>query len=312
MSGAARAGLVGLLCFIWGSTWLVIKIGLADLPPFLAAGLRFTLAPLLLLALARARGVRFPRSRRAHLGLLGLGLTGFGISYGVVYWGEQVIPSGLTAVLFATHPLFVLLLAHGLIPDERITLRRASGVAIGFFGVVLIFGSDLQTVHPRAAGVAAIMLLSPLAAGAGNVAIKRWASRVHPFNLTILPMAYGAAALLLTSLATEDWGAARWSPVAIGSIAYLAVLGSAVAFVVYYTLLQQVAVTTLALLSYVYPVVAVALGYLVLGEVLGPRTLAGAACILAGIMIATWRRRRSPAPLPEAAVSPATAGQRPD
>lgn len=292
MPAGQRAFLVVVLCLIWGSTWLAIKIGLEDLPPFLAAGVRFAIAAAILLLLARFSKVPFPRSRRAHLGLLGLGLTSFWLSYGLVYWAEQYLTSGLTAVLFATLPLFTLLLAHLVIEAERLTPRRAVGVALGFLGVVLIYQEDLRLTDPRAPTAAVILLLGPLASAAGAVAIKRWAGHVHPYHLTILPMAYGGAGLLLTSLLTEDAAAAEWSAVAIASVGYLAVFGSVIAFVIYYTLLRQVAVTTLNLLSYVFPVVAVVLGYLILGETLQPLALVGGATILAGIALATWRRRK--------------------
>ncbi|MGH7558709.1 MAG: DMT family transporter [Gemmatimonadota bacterium] len=297
-------GLVALLCFIWGSTWLVIKIGLSDLPPFLAAGVRFVIAAAILAGLAGARRVPFPRSRDAHVLLLGVGLSSFGLSYGIVYWAEQFIPSGLTAVLFATLPFFTLLIAHVALPTERMTGRRIAGVMIGFLGVLLVFRGDLSVEHPRGAVAAAVLLLSPLASAAANVGVKRWGMDIHPYQLSILPMIYGALALLGTSLAVEDVSAAAWTPVAIGSVVYLALFGSAFAFVGYYTLLRVVAVTTLNLISYVFPIVAVVLGYLVLGESMDSLTLAGAALVLTGIAVATWRRRRpvaSPCPEPSGA-----------
>jgi drug/metabolite transporter (DMT)-like permease len=290
VSAARTWGLFGLLAFIWGSTWLVIKVGLADLPPFLAAGLRFALAAGVLAVVARTRRIPFPRDRREHVLLLGVGTTMFWASYGIVYWAEQYIPSGLTAVLFATHPFFTLILAHLILATERVTARKALGVAIGFLGVLLVFRGNLTLDHPRGATAAMVLLLSPLASAMGNVTVKRWGTHLHPFQLSILPMAYGAAALLASSLAVERGARVEWSPVAMGSVLYLAILGSVVAFVGYYTLLREVAVTTLNLMSYVYPVVAVVLGYLILGEVLDRLALAGATFVLAGIAVATWRR----------------------
>ena len=300
MTGPARIALLAALCFIWGSTWLAIKIGLEDVPPFLGAAIRFAIASAILFALSRLQRVPFPRSRRAHLGLLALGLNSFAMSYGVVYWAEQILPSGLTAVLFATHPLLVLVLAHLVIESERVTVRRAAGVVLGFAGVVLVFRSDLGVADPRAGFAMLVLMLSPLAAAASNVAIKRWGSRMHVYNLTTLPMAYGSVVLFGISFLTEDAGAARWTPTAVGSILFLAVFGSVVAFVVFYSLLKRVAVSSLALISYVFPVVAVALGWAVLGERLDPSAGVGTAAVVAGIAIATWRRRRGAlATLPE-------------
>jgi drug/metabolite transporter (DMT)-like permease len=122
------------------------------------------------------------------------------------------------------------------------------------------------------------------------LAIKRWGSQIHPYTLTTLPMTYGALTLLAVSLMTEDIQSARWSATAVGSIVYLAIFGSVIGFVVYYTLLRKVAVTSLNLIAYLFPVVAVVLGYLVLDEVLEPLTLVGAGAIMIGIVIATYRR----------------------
>jgi len=169
---------------------------------------------------------------------------------------------------------------------------------------VLIFRSDLGVSDPRAGMAALIVLLSPLSAAVSNVAIKRWGGGLHVYNLTTLPMAYGAVALGTVSFLTEDFSAAAWTARAVGSILYLAVLGSVVAFVVYYSLLKQVAVSTLALISYVFPVVAVALGWAILGERLDATAAVGTAGVVAGIALASWRRRRAPIPpVPEGLIA---------
>ena len=276
----------------------MIKIGLEDLPPFLSAGVRFTIAAGILAGLSWGRGVPFPRGARLHAGLLAVGSLGFVLSYGVVYWGEQYIPSGLSAVLFATNPLFVLWIAHLALSSERITARKAMGTGLGFVGVALIFGSDLALVHPRAPLAAALTLLSPLAAALSSVGIKKWGQPFHPYTLTLLPMSYGAVGLLAISWATEDLAAARWTPAATTATLYLAVFGSVLAFVVYYRLLKEVAVSSLSLITYLFPVVAVALGWVVLDERLTGWMLAGAGLVVAGIALAT--ARRGAAPVPEA------------
>lgn len=300
MSRAWRVAGLALVAFIWGSTWLAIKIGLEDLPPFLAAGTRFAIATGVLAALSWARGVAFPRGGRLHLGLLTIGVLTFIVNYGAVYWGEQYIPSGLAAVLFATYPLLVLLLAHAAIAAERVTPRKLAGVGLGLVGVVVIFGSDLSLVHPRAPIGAAVTLLAPIAAAICSVGIKRWGQHLHPYTLTLLPMGYGTVGLLTIAFLTEDVGAAAWSPAAAASTLYLALFGSVTAFVVYYRLLKEVPVSSLAMVSYLFPVVAVALGWVTLGERLTGAMLGGAGLVVVGIALATARRRRAPVPAPEA------------
>ncbi|MGH7565303.1 MAG: DMT family transporter [Gemmatimonadota bacterium] len=291
MSGGARLGGIAAISFIWGSTWLAIKIGLESMPPFLSAGMRFAVAAAILAALSWARGVPFPREARTHVGLLALGFLNFVVNYGAVYWGEQYVTSGLTAVLFATYPLFVLLIAHVAIGGERITARKAVGVALGFAGVWVIFRSDLTVVDPRAGLAAAVILLSPVASAFTSVGIKKWGHDLHPYTLSTLPMTYGAVVLTGIGLAFESPRAIEWSAAAVGSLAYLALFGSVIAFVVYYRLLKVVPVSLLALVSYAFPIVAVALGWLVLGERLSVSTLLGAGAVLVGIALATWGRR---------------------
>lgn len=291
MSPGARWAGIAAVSFIWGSTWLAIKIGLGTMPPFLSAGMRFALAAGILSGLSWAARVPWPGQARTHAGLLTLGFLNFVVNYGVVYWGEQYISSGLTAVLFATYPLFVLLIAHATIGGERITPRKAIGVALGFAGVYVIFRSDLALAHPRAALAAAVILVSPVASALTSVGIKKWGHDLHPYTLTALPMAYGAVVLTSIGLVFEDPRAIEWTAAAIGSLAYLALFGSVIAFVVYYRLLKVVPVSLLALVSYAFPIVAVALGWLVLDERLSGSTLAGAAMVLVGIALATWRRR---------------------
>jgi drug/metabolite transporter (DMT)-like permease len=288
--GARWAG-IAAVSFIWGSTWLAIKIGLGTMPPFLSAGMRFALAAGILSGLSWAAGVPWPTRARTHAGLLALGFLNFVVNYGVVYWGEQYVSSGLTAVLFATYPLFVLLVAHATIGGERITPRKAIGVALGFAGVYVIFRSDLAVGDPRAALAAAVILVSPVASALTSVGIKKWGHDFHPYTLTALPMAYGALALTAIGLAFEDARTIEWSTAAIGSLAYLALFGSVIAFVIYYRLLKVVPVSLLALVSYAFPIVAVVLGWLVLDERLSGSTLVGAFGVLVGIALATWRRR---------------------
>lgn len=291
MTGKARwAGIVAV-SFIWGSTWLAIKIGLASMPPFLSAGMRFAIAAGILAALAWISGVPMPRAARTHAGLLALGFLNFVVSYGAVYWGEQYVSSGLTAVLFATYPLFVLLIAHFAIGAERITVRKLVGVALGFVGVAVIFRSDIAVDDARATLAVAVIMLSPVASAVTAVGIKKWGHDFHPYTLTALPMAYGAVALTAIGLATESPRAIEWSAVSIGALLYLALFGTVFTFVVYYRLLKVVPVSLLALVSYAFPIVAVVLGWLVLNEALSGSTLVGAGMVLVGIALATWRRR---------------------
>ncbi|MCA9709660.1 MAG: EamA family transporter, partial [Myxococcales bacterium] len=164
---------VGVLCVIWGSTWLVIKAGLADLPVLSGAAARFTLAAGLLAILApalhRREGGRAPTPRL----WLGMGLLNFAIPYGLVYTAETVIPSGLAAVLWAVFPMMTAAVAHVWLPGERLRRHQWLGTAVGLAGVAVLFSTDLRAIGPEALAFGALLLLSPLSAAFGQVLIKR-------------------------------------------------------------------------------------------------------------------------------------------
>src|SRR5919205_2539030 len=126
-----------LLCGIWGSTWLFIKLGLADLPPLTFAGIRFVIACTIIVVVIRLRHIKLPRARADWILLSISGILSFGLNYGLVFWGEQYISSGLAALLQATLPAFGLVLAHFHLPGERMTWSKIFGVVLGFFGVAV-------------------------------------------------------------------------------------------------------------------------------------------------------------------------------
>jgi drug/metabolite transporter (DMT)-like permease len=285
----AIAGALALLCLIWGTTWKVIQIGLRGIPPFTGVSARFLLAGVLLWALARARGVVLGRSARERALWVVNGVLSFGVSYGVVYWSEQWVPSGLAAILFATYPLLVAVLAHFVLPAEALTRRDVVGVLLGFGGVGLIYSEDLSLLGgPQVALAAAVMLASPVASAASSVAIKRWGAGVHPWSLSSVPMILAGVALGGVALAAESDRTVALDPVSVTALLYLAIFGSAVTFSVYYWLLARLPVKRLALIAYVIPIVAVILGTLS-GEPLTWRILLGAALVIGGVAIAVQR-----------------------
>jgi drug/metabolite transporter (DMT)-like permease len=302
-SRAVLAAAIALLIAIWGTTWAAIRIGLDDLPPLTSLAARFAISGLVLLALMPAFGVRLRPDRRV-LGLwLANGTLTFGLSYGIVYWGEQRVPSGLTALLFATFPLFVSVLGHFFLPGERMHPRGVAGTLVGFAGVVVIFSEDLSRLGgPGVSTAAAVLLGAPALSSVANVAVKRYGRGVHPLSLTAVPLLGAAAAIGVVAVFAEADRTVRWTPAAIGSVVYLALFGSALAFVVYFWLLDKLPATRLSLITYAVPVVAVAVGTLVLDERLTARIVAGAALVIAGVALA-GRARPAGTPSPESAAS---------
>lgn len=276
-----------MLILIWGTTWAVIRIGLRGLPPFTGVAMRFGIAAIVLFAVARAFGVRPERDRRARvLGAVNAALA-FSLSYGVVYWAEQWVPSGLASVLFSTFPLMVAGLAHFALPGERIQLASAAGILVGFLGVLVIFSEDLAALGGQQAVTASIVfLLSPLAAAVANVVVKRWGKGVHPLSLTAPPMAATAVVMGVLAVIFERGRELSFDASSVGALLYLAIAGTAVTFFLYFWLLDRLPATRLSLITYGIPVVAVTVGTLGLGEPFTGRMLMGSGLILVGVSLA--------------------------
>jgi drug/metabolite transporter (DMT)-like permease len=280
-----------LLCGIWGSTWLFIKLGLSDLPPFTFAGIRFVIACAILFLLIAGRRIPLPRQRNDWLLLAVTGLLTFSLNYGLVFWGEQYISSGLAALLQSTMPAFGLLLAHLYLPKERMTPLRIVGVVMGIVGVGVIFSNQLSVSGPRALVGSAALVLSALSGAYSNVLVKAKAKHLDPSVTAAGQMLFGLVPLLALGFLLEGNPLRfHWTPRALISVLYLAIVGTVIAFVLYYWLIQHMDVTKTLLISLITPVVAVILGMLVLSEQLTWRTLAGGAMIISGIGLIVVRR----------------------
>ena len=285
-------GLFALLVLVWSSTWVTIKIGLEDLPPLLGAGIRFALAGVGLLgwAVLRRRSLQTDRLLAAILGLLP-----FAATYGLIYWAEQHIPSGLTAILFGVLPLYVALLAAVTLPEEPLRARLLLGIFIALAGLALAFNESLELGDDELAGLAAgAVVLSPLASAIGNISIKRRAGKLDALVLNGWAMLGGGVVLLALSALTETWTDATFGAEAVGSILYLAAAGTAFTFVALTLLLRELPAVTTSFISVLLPFGALAFGALLEDEVVTSAALGGAALVALGIAVAQWPRRSSP------------------
>ncbi len=292
--GAPVSLLVALLCLLWGSTWIVIQGGLRDTPPFLSAGLRFAIAGSFMALIARRYAQREGGNAPPLRLVLALGLLNFGVSYGVVYRTETLLPSGLTSLLWAVFPIFTAVLSVWMLPGERLGARQWLGLFLGLAGTGVLLGLDVSRLGSQAVQYALVLLVSPLVSAYGNLLVKRQGAAVSSLLLNRNAMFVGSAGLLATSMALEDWSKARFTLSAVGAILYLAVFGTVVTFGVYYWLLRRVSAHKLALISYVTPAIALALGALVGREPLRLTMLLGAAMILCGVVLVV-RKTRLPA-----------------
>jgi drug/metabolite transporter (DMT)-like permease len=276
--------LSALICLIWGTTWLVIKIGLQGVPPFLAAGLRFTLASLVLFGVIAARGTKVRMNRDGAIAVLSCGLLSFTLSYACVYWCEQYISSGLVAILYCTMPLFTALLSRFWTRSETLGLRKISGILVAMGGTVVLF-LHAHGLAPQNGARMAVALVSVLAAAVNLVGVKKYGRELNVFVLNACGMAIGAACLLALSAVFERDAAVAWSRANVLAIVYLALVGSVAAFQSYYSLVKVMDATRLSLITLIFPVVAVLLGRAYLSESIPPRRWAGMALVLLGVAI---------------------------
>ena len=277
--------LYALVCLIWGSTWLAIKVGLVGVPPFLGAGLRFVVSALLVAVVlaSRRRPVRLTRDDR--ICILALGLLVFWINYAAVYWAEVRISSGLTAVIFSTMPLTTALLSRFWMRSEVLSGRKVAGILVGMAGTVLLFAPTGRLGLQQALGMLAALAASVCSA-ISLVVLKRYGRGSDPFVLNGFAMAIGAVGLLAMSAALERSAVVVWTPSNVLALLYLAVMGSVVAFWIYYRLIKAMDATLVSLTTLIIPIVALALGHLLLGETVAPLTVVGIATILLGVAVA--------------------------
>jgi drug/metabolite transporter (DMT)-like permease len=276
--------LYAVCCLIWGSTWLVIKVGLADLPPFLFAGLRMAFACVLLAPVALRPAAR--RQLRKRFGDIAFaGFLQIGLSYALVFLAEKTVGSGLTAVLFATFPIWIGLFAHGLLPGEPLKPIHLASAALGLCGVIVLELPILGGIFLKGAFAAASLLplLAALVSALSNVWIKKRLGEVSPAVNLWGETLVGAAFLLLLAWIYERSSTIYWTLRAAGALGYLSIFGTVVTFLALFWLIPRVPMSTIGAIPLVDTVIAVALGALVLGEPVGVRLIAGSALVLGGV-----------------------------
>jgi drug/metabolite transporter (DMT)-like permease len=281
------------LCLVWSSTWLAIKVGLRDLPPISFAAIRFLVAVVVLLAVSAGRVSLWPL-RRADYGVLAwTGVLMFAVNYGLLFWGELHVSSGLAAILQATIPISGMLFAHWILPDEPLRWRRLVGALIALAGVALICARLLDfnglTAFWGGLGIAA----GGAGAAYSNVLVKARAIQIAPAMLAAWQMIFGTVPLLLIGFVVEGNPLHfHWTPMSVFCLLYLAIIGSALTFLLLYWLLPRMTVTGLQTISLITPPGAVMLGWLLVGETFSSWSLIGAVLVLAGVWM-IFRRAES-------------------
>jgi drug/metabolite transporter (DMT)-like permease len=273
-----------LLCLIWGTTWIFIKVGLADLPPISFAAIRFVIASVVLLLIICWQKIELPKSRRLWTIIVISGVLQFFFNYGLLFWGEQHISSGLAAVLQATIPAFGLILARVYVPEEKITFLKIASIVIGISGVAVIFKEQLQLGGVLSLFGSLAVVVGAFMAAYASVLTKVFGRGTHPASLVFGQMFAGLIPLCIVGFIREGNPLNfPWTLSATICVLYLAIVGSIIAFWLYYNLLGKIDVTKAMMIAVVTPVVAVIIGALYLGEKLAMQTLFGGLLVLASV-----------------------------
>jgi drug/metabolite transporter (DMT)-like permease len=290
-----------VVCLVWGTTYLFIRIALETIPPLLLTGTRFTLAGLIMLAIAKLRGDALPRDGRTLANLALIGFLMVGVGNLAVVWAEQWVPSGLAALFVATAPFWMAIVEAFRTGGERVDRRGAIGMLIGFGGVALL-------VTPRGSGVGVSLpfILGALAIQVGSLAWQVGSAH-GKYNVRHVPLMVSAALQMLfgglivgaAGLATGEASRFTLTPRTLGALAYLTIFGSILAYSAYVFALAHMRTTHSSLYAYVNPVVAVFLGWLILDEPLTMTSVVAMVVILGGVALVQsqgWGRSR-PVPI---------------
>jgi drug/metabolite transporter (DMT)-like permease len=290
-----------IIYFVWGSTFLAIRIGVREVPPLLLAAMRFLVAGLVLYGWMIARGERSPTARQWKSASV-LAILIFVIDYGLLFWAEQRVPSGVAAVMLATIPAFMALLEIIVLRTQRLTVRLALALLIGLGGVAVLMSRSLNLggapIDPVGAGALIIASMSFSVSSALARKLPLPPSQVMSSGAQMLA---GGVFLVVTAAALGEFRRFHPSTISPGawlSLLYLIVAGSIIGFTAYVWLIDHESPTRVGTYAYVNPVVAVLLGYFLGGEELGLRTILGTLFVLISVLVITT----TPAKRPEAAL----------
>lgn len=274
------------LAILWGPSFLFIKVAVSEIPPLTMVTMRVGLAALLLYFVLRIKKCNLPGFKPIWKHFAVLGLFAHAVPFVLLSWGELHIDSAMASILNGTTPLFTILIAHFFIAEERLTFSKFMGSVLGFQGLfVLISPSLLAGVEATALGIAAATLAA-CSYGIAMVYARKHLRGLPPLVAPTAQLTMATIYMLPLSMYFErPFSLGVLSPAAVGSVSALAVFGTAIAFIVYYRILEGAGATYLSMVTYLVPVFGVILGVLVLNETLNWNAYAGCALILLGVMV---------------------------
>jgi drug/metabolite transporter (DMT)-like permease len=279
-----------IIYFVWGSTFLAIRVGVREVPPFLLAGMRFLVAGLVLYGWTRARGTPSPTAREWSAASI-LAVLIFVFDYGLLFWAERRVPSGIAAVMMATIPVFMALAEIVFLRTQRLTMRLGLALLVGMGGVAVLVGHamSLGEAPVDTAGACALIVAAISWSVAASLSRKVPLPAAKAMSSGAQMLA-GGVLLMLTAALLGEFRGFRVQAVSRGAwlaLAYLIVAGSIVGFTAYVWLIHHESPTKVGTYAYVNPVVAVLVGYFLGGEAIGPRTIVGTLLVLVSVVVIT-------------------------
>ena len=278
-----------LVSVFFGGTFVAAKAGQAYVPPLLLVAVRFDIAAVLLagyVALTRSRAELLPKTPGDIAAILAAGVLAIGLANGLLFVGQGSLTSGVGAILFALVPIFAPLFAGALLADERLTAAGAVGTLVGLVGVGMVVDITPATVVETVSGGALIVLAGAVSLALGTVLIRRVDSSLSSTVRTAWALPVSAVMLHALSIGVgESAAAAEWTLGAAVAVGYLGVFAGAVAYILYFGLIEEVGATRSSLVFYASPIVATLGGWLLLGEALSATTVAGFGVVLVGFGI---------------------------
>ena len=277
-----------IISLIWGSTWLAIRLGLDSLTPLIASGLRFLVASLFIYIFMKYKNVELQKDSKSIKLYYFLGIFSYFIPFGLVYWAEQFVPSGLASVIFATFPFMVMFFTYLFLKSEVIDKFKFLGAFSGFLGIYFIFSDEINIdLNLQLWGMVAILASSTLQA-ISAVTIKKYGKHLNPLSMNFVPVLIGGIFLTLSGLSVEDLSKLSFDQKAVVSVIYLAFFGTLISFTIYYWLLKKINIVILSLSSFITPIIAIFLGWIILSEKLDNNDIIGSVFVLIGLVIANF------------------------